>query len=57
MHRRRAQYSTGNLKTLRDDLPEGWDTRSELLKFHQASGLRCAACAAFAWLLVAATSG
>ncbi|KAG5188021.1 Metalloenzyme, LuxS/M16 peptidase-like protein [Tribonema minus] len=31
-----SKYSTGNLKTLRDELPPGWDTRTELLRFHQA---------------------
>ncbi|CAM9553930.1 unnamed protein product, partial [Discosporangium mesarthrocarpum] len=30
-----SKFSTGNLKTLREDVPEGIDTRSELLSFHQ----------------------
>jgi hypothetical protein len=29
-----SKYSTGNIGTLRDDVPEGMDTRTELLKFH-----------------------
>ncbi|CAM9402879.1 unnamed protein product, partial [Laminaria digitata] len=29
-----SNFSTGNLKTLKDDVPEGVDTRRELLAFH-----------------------